>query len=75
MSGLPNHFLAYFACVNIICVLVKICLNLGGEIVRGRYVDLHLLVKEIRDALPCGAGKRDAGTGWGARDCVNRNDS
>ena len=27
--------------------------ELGGEIVRGCYVDLHLLVKEIRDALPC----------------------
>ena len=28
MSGLANHFLAYFAVVNLIWVLVKICLNL-----------------------------------------------
>ena len=27
--------------------------ELGGEIVRWCYIDLHLLVKEIRDALPC----------------------
>ena len=54
MSGLANHFLAYLLCLcKLDLRLGEDLPELGGEIVRWCYVNLHLLVKEIRDALPC----------------------